>query len=49
LKNRGKLFIEHGYDQKSEMLDIFTKNGFIEIQQAHDLANNPRLTSATKP
>jgi len=49
LKNRGKLFIEHGYDQKSEILDIFTKNGFIEIQQAHDLANNPRLTSATKP
>ena len=49
LKPQGKLFIEHGYDQKSEMLDIFTKNGFIEIQQAHDLANNPRLTSATKP
>ena len=49
LKNQGKLFIEHGYDQKSEMLDIFTKNDFIEIQQAHDIANNPRLTFATKP
>jgi len=47
LKTRGKLFIEHGYDQKSEMLDIFNKNGFIEIQQANDIANNPRLTFAT--
>ena len=49
LKTRGKLFIEHGYDQKSKVLDIFTKNGFIEIQQAHDIANNPRLTFAINP
>ena len=49
LKTHGRLFIEHGYDQKSEMLDIFTKNGFIEIQQVHDIANNPRITFATNP
>jgi len=49
LKPHGRLFIEHGYDQKPEMLDIFTKNGFTEIQQAHDIANNPRITFATNP
>ena len=48
LKKQGRLFIEHGYDQKSEMLDIFTKNGFKEIRQAHDIANNPRITFAEK-
>jgi len=48
LKKQGRLFIEHGYDQKSEMLDIFTKNGFKEIHQAHDIANNPRITFAEK-
>jgi len=49
LKAHGRLFIEHGYDQKPEMLDIFTKNGFIEIQQIHDIENNPRITFATNP
>lgn len=46
LNPRGRLFIEHGYDQKPKMLDIFTKNGFIDIHQAHDIANNPRITFA---
>ena len=46
LKPHGRLFIEHGYDQKAKMLDIFTKNDFIDIQQAHDMANNPRITFA---
>jgi len=45
LKPGGQLFIEHGYDQKSEILDIFRKNHFHSIQQHHDLAQNPRLTS----
>lgn len=49
LKPYGKLFIEHGYDQKAEILDIFTKNNFIEIHQINDMANNPRLTFATTP
>jgi len=49
LKPLGRLFIEHGYDQKPEMLDIFSKNGFTEIQQANDMANNPRITFAINP
>jgi len=49
LKPLGRLFIEHGYDQKPEMLDIFSKNGLTEIQQANDMANNPRITFAINP
>ena len=49
LEPQGRLFIEHGYDQKPEMLDIFTKNNYIDIHQTHDIENNPRLTYATYP
>lgn len=45
LKPGGQLFIEHGYDQKTEVNDIFHKNHFHSIQQHHDLSGNPRLTS----
>lgn len=45
LKPGGQLFIEHGYDQKAKILDIFRKNHFHSIQQHQDLAGNPRLTS----
>lgn len=45
LKPAGQLFIEHGYDQKAEVHDIFHKNHFHLIQQHHDLSGNPRLTS----
>ncbi|HEY9200034.1 MAG TPA: peptide chain release factor N(5)-glutamine methyltransferase [Gammaproteobacteria bacterium] len=45
LKTGGQLFIEHGYDQKTEVNDIFHKNHFHSIQQYHDLSGNPRLTS----
>ncbi len=49
LQPGGQLFIEHGYDQKAEILDIFRKNHFHSIQQHHDLAGNPRLTSGILP
>lgn len=45
LKPGGQLFIEHGYDQKAEIHDIFHKNSYHSIRQHHDLAGNPRLTS----
>lgn len=45
LKPGGQLFIEHGYDQKAEIHDIFHKNHYHSIQQHHDLAGNPRLAS----
>ena len=49
LKPRGRLYIEHGYDQQAQVLDIFMTNGFGSIKQHLDLANNPRLTSGLKP
>lgn len=45
LKPGGRLYIEHGYDQKQEILDIFTKNHFSCVQQHLDLTGNPRLTT----
>jgi release factor glutamine methyltransferase len=45
LKPGGQLFIEHGYDQKTKIHDIFHKNQFHSIQQHHDLSGNPRLSS----
>lgn len=44
----GKLFIEHGYDQKAEIFDIFNKNGYTHISQTLDLAENPRVTYGIK-
>lgn len=49
LKPGGQLMIEHGYDQKQSVLDIFTKTGYQNIIQHHDIANNPRTTSGTNP
>ena len=48
LKPNGLLIIEHGYDQKSIMHDIFTKNTYHQINQLLDLANNPRATLGYK-
>lgn len=49
LKHQGMLIIEHGFDQKSEMQEIFTVSGYKSIKQHHDLADNPRLTSGLNP
>ena len=45
LQSGGCLIIEHGYDQKSQLWDIFSQAGYQNIQQYHDLAGQPRLTS----
>lgn len=45
LKHKGVLMIEHGFDQKAEIQEIFTVSGYINISQYHDLSNNPRMTS----
>ena len=45
LKPAGQLFIEHGYDQMTEIHDILHRNHYHSIQQYHDLAGSPRLTS----
>lgn len=48
LKHKGMLIIEHGFDQKAEIQEIFTVSGFTDISQYHDLSNNPRLTYGIK-
>ncbi|VAW60992.1 Peptide chain release factor N(5)-glutamine methyltransferase [hydrothermal vent metagenome] len=45
LKREGRLFIEHGHDQKQKMHDIFIKNTYKNIIQHLDLSGNPRLTT----
>ncbi|VAW69040.1 Peptide chain release factor N(5)-glutamine methyltransferase [hydrothermal vent metagenome] len=45
LKPAGRLFIEHGYDQKQKILDIFIENTYKEVIQLMDLSQNPRLTT----
>ena len=45
LNANGMLIIEHGYDQKKALFDIFQQAGFKSIQQYLDLAGQPRCTS----
>jgi len=49
LKPDGWLVIEHGYDQKQAVHDLFFKNGFNNIQQLDDYAGNPRLSAGQQP
>jgi len=48
LKTGGLLLVEHGYDQQQQLLDIFTKNHYKNIQQTQDILNQPRLTLGYK-
>ena len=45
LKNNGWLILEHGYDQKKQVLDCFKTSGFKTIVQKSDLLNQPRMTA----
>lgn len=49
LKHKGMLIMEHGFNQKTEMQEIFTVSGYKNISQHHDLSLNPRLTSGIYP
>ena len=42
LKPGGMVILEHGYDQRAVVHEIFTKYGFKQIQQHQDIAGNPR-------
>ena len=44
LKNGGILMIEHGYDQKDDVRDIFKKNKFSKITNLKDMQSLPRIT-----
>lgn len=45
LKHNGWLILEHGYDQKKQVLDCFKAAGFKTIVQKSDLLNQPRMTA----
>lgn len=47
LKN-GWLIVEHGYNQKQQVADCFSRNGFTEITQQQDLSGHTRMTAGKK-
>lgn len=49
MKSGALLIIEHGFDQKAELHEIFMDSGYKNIQQFSDLSKNPRLTCGIKP
>ena len=46
LKKQGRIFVEHGYNQKKDVQDIFKECHYSSIVTVKDLAGNPRVTSA---
>ncbi len=42
---QGWLILEHGYDQKQAIFDLFKLAGFVNISQKDDYGNNPRLSA----
>ncbi len=49
LSLNGMLIIEHGYDQKEKLNQIFIHSGYKKIQQYNDLSSNPRITCGLNP
>ena len=45
LKHQGVLLIEHGYNQLTDVQDIFKALNYTEITTHHDLSGQPRVTS----
>jgi len=45
LAKNAHLVIEHGYDQKQQVANCFTKNGFSQIEQKQDLSGHDRMTA----
>ncbi|VAW65471.1 Peptide chain release factor N(5)-glutamine methyltransferase [hydrothermal vent metagenome] len=48
LRPQGRLIIEHGYNQKQEIFDVFIENNYSNITQLLDISKNPRLTIGLK-
>jgi release factor glutamine methyltransferase len=44
LKLKGQLWVEHGYDQADEVLQMFTQAGFKGVKTLYDLGEKPRAT-----
>jgi release factor glutamine methyltransferase len=48
LKSKGRLLIEHGYDQQAAVQTIFDEYQFYDITTHNDLSGNPRVTTGLK-
>jgi release factor glutamine methyltransferase len=48
LAEDGSLIVEHGYNQKQLVASCFSKQGFTEIEQQHDLSGHTRMTAGKK-
>jgi len=44
LSNHGLLMVEHGYNQQQAVTDIFSRNGYSNIQTLVDIEQRPRAT-----
>ncbi len=44
LNDTGLLMLEHGYDQSTDVQDLFKNNHYSQIKSIHDLQNHPRIT-----
>jgi len=49
LTENGWLILEHGYDQKQSMKELFTAAGYNQITQKDDYTGNPRMTAGLTP
>jgi len=49
LNKNGWLILEHGYDQKQAIKELFTAAGYQQITQKDDYAGNPRMTAGLAP
>ena len=49
LTQDGWLILEHGYDQKQSVKDLFVAAGYQQITQIDDYAGNPRMTAGLAP
>ncbi len=48
MKQRGRLLIEHGFDQGEAVRAIFAQSGFVDISTSRDGEERERVTAATK-
>ena len=46
LKNLGKIYLEHGHDQKNKVTDIFHQNNFLQLESFVDIQGNNRIVRA---
>jgi len=48
LKTKGWLMVEHGYNQATDVQNLFTQHGYQQIETIQDYGQNPRITIGQK-